>query len=296
MLSPSNIRLRAFDRGYLDIIWDLGSTFENVADYDIFVQRSEAEFGAYVDVSPALVAVEHFRDITVQNYASFFSKIYYRLRIKKRGTAEETTFPELGGARLEARPSLAALEMARHNNLRLKATEGRLVWIFKRKHSGQRCTTCFDRAMQRSRRADCPTCFGTTFVGGYHAPVITYAQVLTPQEATQHTMNGPVESKNSFLKLGNYPELAEADIVVEAENVRWKVGNAITRIEHSRTLVRQQCPIHAIPVDDIEYSLPVASLIQAAALEATPEWNYTNPHNLDTAKLNAAVSFLFGKK
>jgi hypothetical protein len=297
MLNPSNIRVRAFDRGYLDIFWDLGSTFEDLNSYDIFVQRAEAEFGPYVDVSPALRAVEHFRDAAVRGYTSFYQRIYYRLRVVKRSTGEEKTCPDLGGARLEARPDLAALEIARHANLRLKESEGRVVWIFPRKRSGQRCTTCFDRTTMRSRRADCPVCYGTTYVGGYHTPVKTYAQVLTPQEMTYHTQNGPVESLNSMIKLGNYPELSEGDVVIEAENIRWKIGTSITRIEKSRALVRQQAPIHAIPVSDIEFSLPVKmTLLEAGELEASPHRNYTNPSNLETAGFDPASSSIFGKK
>jgi len=297
MLNPSNLRIRAFDRGYLDIFWDLGSTFDDLNNYDIYVQKAEAEFGPYVDVSPALRAVEHFRDASVHGYTSFYQRIYYRLRIVKKSTSEEKIVPDLGGARLEARPDLAALEIARHTNLRLKESEGRVIWIFQRKRSGQRCTTCFDRNTMRSRRADCPVCYGTTFIGGYHTPIKTYAQVLTPQEMTYHTQNGPVESLNSMIKIGNYPELSEGDVIIEAENVRWKVGTSINRIEKSRSLVRQQAPIHAIPVSDIEFSLPVKlSLLEAGEFEASPQRNYTNPSNLETSNFNLETSLTFGRK
>lgn len=297
MITLSNVRLRAFNRGYLDLFWDYSATFESIGDYDIYVQRSEAEFGPYVDISPALVDKTHFRDITAKGYTSFFSRNYYRLRVVKRATSDTAYYPEMGGARLEARPDLAALEMARHTNLRLRESEGREVWIYQRKRAGQRCTTCFDRATQRSTRADCPVCFGTTWVGGYHSPIRTYAQVLAPQEMLQHTSNGPVETKNSLGKFGNYPELFEGDVVVEAENIRWKVGSPITKIQKSRALIRQQAPLAAIPVTDIEYALPLnLSLAEAAVLEASPERNYTNPKNLETASLNPALSTLFGGK
>lgn len=297
MLNPSNIRLRAFDRGYLDLFWDYAATFESIGDYDVYVQRSEAEFGPYVDISPALIGDEHFRDSTVKGYTSFFDRVYYRLRIVNRSTADTASFPVLGGVRLEARPDLAALEMARHTNLRLRESEGREVWIYQRKRSGQRCTTCFDWAMSRSIRADCPVCYGTTWVGGYNTPIRTYVQVFAPQEMTQHTAHGPVESKTSLGKFGNYPEIFENDVVIEAENIRWKIGGPITKIQKSRALVRQQAPLNAIPVSDIEYSLPVnLTLAEAGALEASPERNLTRPKNTEVAGLDLATSFLYGRK
>jgi hypothetical protein len=297
MLTPSNIRLRAFSRGYLDLFWDFTATFENVGDFAIYVQRSEAEFGPYVDISPALVGEQHFRDTTVRGYMSFFDRVYYRLRVVHAGSNETATYPELGGVRLEARPDPATLEMARHTNLRLRESEGREVWIFQRKRSGQRCTNCFDWAMSRSLRADCQVCFGTTWVGGYNTPIRTFVQVLAPQELTQHTPNGPVESKVSMGKFGNFPEIFENDVLIEAENIRWKIGGPITKIQKSRSLVRQQAPLNAIPVSDIEYALPLnLTIAQSGEIEASPSRNYTRPKNVETAALDAAVSFLFGKK
>jgi hypothetical protein len=296
MLRASNIRLRSFELGHIDIYWDLGPTFEDLYDYDVYVQRSEAEFGPYEDITPAMRGAERFRDSEVRGRHSRLNRLYYRIKVVHRASGEQVEYPELGGVNLAAKPDLIALEMARQETLKLKEFSGRMIWIFPRRRTGQRCTTCYDHVTGRALRADCSTCYGTTWVGGYHPPVGVYAQIQSATDTTLRTAMGSLENQDTVFKLANYPELDAGDLVVELENRRWVVGDSINKVQKGRALVRQETNISLIPVSDIEYRVPLNIDEETLSnLLATPERNYTNPQTLESAALNSAMSILFGK-
>lgn len=299
MIEVVNIQVRSFDLDFLDIYWDVAPCYESLLDYEFIVQTSDAEFGPYYDLTVPIVNRFHVRDVTVKGRHSMYHRRYYRVIVRSRLDPTKTaTFPDpnLGGAKLGAPPDLHALEMARINNLKLSEFMGRLVWVFPRKQSGQRCGLCWDRTMSRKTRSSCPTCFDTTWVGGFHPPVATYAAVISPVEATASTNVANIQNQDSTLLAGNYPELSAGDVVVEAENVRWRVGQSITKIRKGRALVRQQAPIHEICKGDIEYELPIRlSDEEVRDLVASPERNYTNPQGLTDPALTSALNSVFGK-
>jgi hypothetical protein len=296
MLEVTNIRVRSFDLSYLDIYWDIAPSFEDILNYEFTVEKSENEFGPYRDVHNPVVNSFHIRDNTVKGQHSFYHKLWYRVRVRNRESKEEKFWPEVGGAKLAARPDLAALEMARINNLKLKEFSGRKIWVFPKKTSGQRCPICFDEVSQRRLRSSCLSCFDTGWVGGFNAPVEVFAMVITPNETTTHAPFGDIQTENTSILLGNYPEVFEGDIIVEAENIRWRVGSNIGKIKKSRALVRQQAPIHRVPKSDIEYSIPINLLEDTIkGLVASPERNYTNPQTLESGKLVNALNNVFGK-
>ena len=295
MIKISNIQIRSFDIDYLDIYWDLEDSLDDVRAYEFVVERADTEFGPYHPVSTGMVDRYHFRDTSVRGRHSYYNKIYYRVVVTNRETGTSEVFPKQGGYKLAAKPDLAALEMARMTNLKLKEFSGRKVWVFPKRKGGQRCSVCFDPVSQRKMRSQCSNCFDTTWVGGYHAPVETYALIVTPNEQTIHANFGNVENENTSLQLGNYPELFEGDIIVEAENVRWRVASTISKIKKARSLVRQQAALHRIPKGDIEYKLPInLSDDEIKNLSASPDRNYTNPHTLESAKLSNVLTDVFG--
>lgn len=296
MLHVTNIRIRSFDLGYLDVYWDIEPSYEDISDYEFVVEKSDNEFGPYFDLTVPIVDRYHVRDNTVKGVKDFYNKIYYRIRVQKRGTSEQAVFPEVGGVKLAALPDLAALEMARLNNLKLKEFSGRKIWIYPKKRSGGRCSLCFDKVAQRRVRSGCSSCYDTSWVGGYHAPIQTYGMIVSPNEQTIHANFGDVQSENTTLLLGNYPELSEGDLIIEAENIRWRVASTLSKVKKSRALVRQQVAIHRIPTSDIEYKIPLnLSDEEIRDLIASPERNYTNPQTVESAKLTNVLNNVFGK-
>lgn len=295
MLDVTNIRIRSFDLNFLDVYWDIAPCFEDINQYEFYVARSDAAFGEYAVIAGPIVNGFHVRDNTIRGQKSFYHNLYYRITCKHRETGDEVVFPDTGGVCLSAPLDLIGLEMARINNVKLKEFSGRKMWVYSRKTSGQRCQACFDPVASRKTKSRCVNCYDTAWVGGFNAPVEVFAQIISTDERVVHADFSTTELENTAILLGNYPELFEGDIIVEAENIRWRVGSNISKIKKSRAIVRQQAPIHRIPNGDTEYKIPLnLSESEVKDLVATAERNLTNPQTLESAKLTNALNGVFG--
>jgi hypothetical protein len=282
MLEVRNIRVRSYDIDHLDLFWEVVPTYEDPLDYTFVVEKSNSEFGPFLDLTGEFRNKYRLRDNTVRGQHSHYRKHYYRIRVTHSQTSATATYPEEGyGVALAAPPDLYAMEMACHERLALKELKGREVIIFPKKHFGQRCS-CFDQVTGRRVRSNCRTCYDTGWVGGFDTPIRTYAQIQTPSEVTAVTPHGKIVVQNAKAKLSNYPELEEGWIIVEQENKRWRVGAAIEKYKLSRAVIRQEASLYLVEKGDIEYTLPM-NIDSPEDYTATPDRNYRNPQDLGTA-------------
>lgn len=280
MLKISSLKVRSMDIDYLDVHWSIDTTYEDVNNYQFYVERSEAEFGPYVRIAGPAVNKFSFRDSTLKGRHAFYRHYYYRIVVEKRDGSESATYPKDGGVRMAAPPDLVAIEMARQRKLRISEFGGREVWVYPKKKSGQVCG-CVDRATMRKMVSNCRTCFDTGFVGGYHTPVKVSAIVVSPDEGAPLTPFGRIESEDTIGLFYNYPELFQGDIIIEVENIRWRVGERINKYKKGRALVWQRAVLHRVPPSDVEYHIPV--VLPEADLRdftASPDRNFTNPQNI----------------
>jgi hypothetical protein len=296
VLQVQNVKVRSFDLDYLDVFWSVDDTYEDVRDYEFYVERAEAEYGPFHSLAGPIVDKYSVRDATVRGQHGFYRNYYYRIRVRHAATADEQVFPKDGsGINLAAEPDLIALEMARQRRIKLEELAGRRVWVFPRKTSGQRCS-CVDRVTQRQTRANHAPCYDTGWVGGFNTPIQTSALIASPDETNIHYSQIDANLENTVGSFPNFPELFEGDIIVEFENVRWRVGSRLTKYKKGRSVIHQQVPLHRIPEGDIEYSLPIGlTRDETRDFLATPPRNYTNPHSLQAAKDADAALAIFGK-
>ena len=296
MIEITNIKVSSLDADYLDVFFDVVPTYEDISSYSFVVERSDAEYGPFSDLTGPFRDKYHVRDTTIKN-RSMFTKVYYRVRVTKLDDSTTALYPKGGnGICLGAPADLIALEIARNHRFKLKTHAGRVLWLFPRKRTGQHCS-CFDTVMQRTLRSGCRTCFGTSWVGGYQTPVQIYGQISDSLETTQKSYIGEITVDNAMASLPNFPEVFPGDVLIEKENSRWRIGNdagSLKKTHHGRALVKQEAPIHRIPTSDIEYSLPL-NLENAENFNASPARNFTNPQNLDSDKtLDSALGFFMG--
>lgn len=258
MLEITKLRVMSFDLDYLDVLWEIYPTKEDIFDYDFYVERSDNEYSGFVTLAGPFRDMYYFRDTTIRAHKSFFRTWYYRLKVVHRNSGTLVYFPAEGSACLRVEPDLEALYMAKDANLRLQRGEGRLVWIFPIRTFGQKCGSCTDSVTGRRIQVACPVCFNSTYVGGYHNPIEAWMKISSNVPiATSATDTGEVENVNTQGRLGNWPEVSPRWLVVTEDNKRWRIGEGVRRIEKGRSLVSQSFSLHAIPVGDIEYKLPI---------------------------------------
>jgi len=276
MLEVTNIKVRSFDLDFLEVSWETGTFAEDILDFQFQVLRSEGPAGPFLPITDKFKDLYSFRDLEA-NQLSSHREWYYKIRVTEVTSSDIQDYPlTINGVALEAAPDLEALEIANRMKLVLSEYTGRKVWIFPIKTFGQRCT-CFDQDTGRRTRSQCLTCFDVGVVGGFHTPVETYMQVDPSRESTRLAETGELHTTNTTARLASFPRLKPRDIVVEAENKRWRV-HSVSSTEKLRAVVHQEVTLHLIPRSDIEYRLPVA--VDLDTLQPSPARQYTNPQKL----------------
>jgi hypothetical protein len=90
----------------------------------------------------------------------------------------------------------------------------------------------------------------------------------------------------------SFPPVSPGDIIVEAENKRWRVMDA-KATERLRTPIHQELTLHRIPIGDIEYSLPIN--VDMQNLVTAEDRNFTNPSNLENNGDYSDILATFGR-
>lgn len=278
MIKVTNIIVRTFDLGYLDVFWEVEPHYEDIDEYEMYVLRSEAPEGNYTVLAGPFEDEYHFRDTAV-GQGKRYRNWYYRIRLVHKATSKTAEYPSVGGGTLRAAPTLEGLEIARQARLRFQEKEGRKLLIYPKRTWGQRCR-CTDPITKRQMDDRCLMCYGTGYVGGFHTPIMVYGGIVTPVDMKTPTRIKQETKQNTFVRLADFPIVQPNWMIVEGENIRWRVGKNITRTERHRHIVRQQAAISSIPLGDIEYDVPV-NIDDPKAFQPTPIREFTNPRNME---------------
>jgi hypothetical protein len=279
VISVRRERAVSFSIDYLDIYWEIEPTLEDVQEYEFYLERSEAENGPWIRIAGPLVDRYHVRDNnTFQISAN--RVLYYR--IITRHIATDTTvvgdpFDQKG------RPTVMAQEIIRLENVLFSEFVGSRVWIFPRRTFGQRCPQCYDDVLQRRIDDSCPTCWGTSFSGGYHYPVETWAQIDEPPEATEQALLEDHRQTYYFaLRTGPTPELKPLDLVIDYQNRRYRIISVGGTSRFSAG-VRQEVKMLRIQRGAIEDAIPLR--IPTTRTNFLPIREFESAATLESAKL-----------
>lgn len=255
MLDLKNVQCRSLELSRMYITWETDST-EDPLDFDFHVEKAQSPGGAWTQATPVPLVDQYLFVDSQPGLLHTWNNLYYRIRVEKRGTDQVAYYPRVP-VRLQARPPLDALEMARQELVMLRELTGRLCWLFKRRTFGARCPECWDRFSMKKTKSNCRTCWNTGWMGGYHSPIEFYCQIDPTGQAAQ-LMGGPGEThqENTSARTIFFPPIDPRDLIVEAENKRWRVHTR-SYTERVRSPVKQEIQLHRIPEGDMEFSIPL---------------------------------------
>jgi len=276
MLRVTKFVTRTFDLDHVDLFWEIAdftSAQDKISAYSFEVLRSEGPEGPWDPISPAFQDTYHFRDFS-PNLLHKWRRLYYRLKITHLPTQEEEI---VGSVSLVAEPDIIALEIQRQEDTLLREFTGRKCWLFPVRTFGLKCD-CFDSVMGRRTSSNCLTCFDTGYIGGFLTPVQCYVQIDPDRNNAANTpTQGEQQPKNTTARLIAFPPMKPKDVLVEAENRRWRLST-VTSTERLRASVRQELGLYEIQRGDVEYKLPV-KLEDLANQQYAAERNFTNPQH-----------------
>ncbi len=281
-----NIRVRSLSVDFNEITWEVRNTTEDVLDYTFQVLRSEAAAGPFEPLSTEMDDQFIFVDNTLKN-ANIYRQFHYVLRVKQKSSGDTKDF---GPASKVPDADLIATELRKHMNLLFREFAGRRCWVFPVRTMGQRCTNCWNPQLNKRTKSGCRTCFETAFVRGYHRPIETWIQFDPSPKNEQPTSLGRLQQTSTTARTSHFPPLKPDDLIVEAENLRWKV-RTVSTTQQGRAVVTQELQVHLVPTTDVEYEIPLIlgdveekdgalRPIELNELFLNPSRNFTNPHTL----------------
>ena len=271
-------RVTSLDVDFHEVTWAVEATSVDVLDYTFQVLRSEAEEGPYEELTPPIEDTYHFVDNIIQ-VAHRWRTYYYKIRVVEKTSGDHKDF---GPVAQEPEADLVALELRRHMRVLFREFAGRRCIVLPVRTFGQRCPDCWSERLKKVTKSGCLTCYCTGFVRGYLHPVETWMQVDPSSKSQQHLNTGETQQDNTTMRMGYYPNVKPMDLIVEPENIRWRVVGQ-TQTEHARSAVHQEVQLHRIPEKDIEFAIPVRYSEALPNLWVTPRRNYSNPQNLQSA-------------
>lgn len=192
------------------------------------------------------------------NQLSLSRGIFYKVTVTPpSGGANKTSIVALTEASLDGRQRLLKRKMVRDLSISLKKLNGTPVALVKRMHWGPRCTKCFDKYTKEVVRASCTTCFGTGFIPGYHAPVISLARRTPTAVETAMTPEGKTDISMLQVWMLEAPRAEEDDILVFLSDDRRFLVKKVLPTELKTVAVHQKLIVSELARSAIEFRLVV---------------------------------------
>jgi len=274
-LRVTELAVRSLDVDFNVVSWKTNDTTGEVFDYQFRVLRSEGPEGPFVEVSQPLEDQYMFVDRAIPGNHDL-RELYYKVRVTRK---RDSLSVDSEGASRGADADLIATEIRKQMNLLFREFIGRRCWVLPVRTFGPRCQDCWSKTLQKRTKTQCVSCFDTGFFRGYYTPIESWVSIDPSPKARQHTSVGPLQQSDTTGRMGYWPPLKPGDLIIEPENVRWRVVQG-SATEQLRAPLHQEFQIHKIPNSDMEYRIP---LDPGAALEdlwLSPARNFSNPHSL----------------
>ena len=297
MIEVTKFEAKSLDLAHIDLYWEIApmagprdGDHHEIYDYQFFVSRSEAMMGPYQKLAGPLRDQYWLRDSQVTLLHNW-RDLYYKLLVLHVPSGETKECGPCAFAQPE--PDLIAAEIVRQEDVLFREFIGRRCWLFPARTFGPRCS-CWDMELGRKMRSGHKVCFDTGFLGGFMSPVEVFVQIDPPGKNMQQTPIAEMEPGDTSARMICFPPVNPKDILVESENVRWRVIK-VTMTQRLRNTVHQELTIHEIPKGDIEYDLPIN--VDLKNLSPSANRNFTNPSNIkNDGDYSDIIDFWHGPK
>jgi len=121
--------------------------------------------------------------------------------------------------RMDIRRRLYKRALMRNMYLMLRRLNGIKFALLKRRHFGTRCTNCYDPISRTVLITGCPTCYGTSWTGGYFTPIEILGRIVrgTGGGQTQLSPQTKDDINTEHIQTLDFPRIEEGDLLVAKE-------------------------------------------------------------------------------
>ena len=232
--------------------WDVDPSIQYAGPFNFSILRSGNPTGPFETIAANIGDVYTYED-TTSHLSGMLKEIFYQV-IHDNFSCEPRNVRHL----LPQQKYLIWKKILKDEDILLRKGSGREVYMLKRRHWGTRCTECYDTKTGKLLKKHCEICYGTTFSGGYFAPIRMWASLKPSSPGTDFTSETSTpEVDTCSMWMPPIPRLRKGDIIVETEiNRRWEV-TAEQPTELLRNPMHQDITLSRLPVGHITYKLAV---------------------------------------
>lgn len=279
MLEIVDFKVRSLDVDRNELSWAVSGNSDPL-DYSVVVLRSESPEGPFDPITGAFEDRYLFVDARIPA-GDRYRQLWYRLSMTEKATSVVAVTPSVCR---QAEPDLIASYVRRDEMTRLTQVTGRLCWLFKVRTFGMRCVSCRNEVSGRKERSSCLDCFNTGYLRGYHNPIETWVQIDPAAKSQQLQAQQIDQQQFTSARTGFYPNISVGDLIVEAENIRWRI-QSISQSERLRAVVKQELALRRLQDSDIEMRLPINLEGALRDIQPSPGRMFTNPVDINSAIL-----------
>jgi hypothetical protein len=249
--------------------WDIDS--DEVGPFLVDVARSASPEGPWEIVTTAMLNAYSYLDKfevptgvsrTHVNQFSLAKMVYYRVTVVPPSGVAATfvSEPTPVEPHLDRRTRLLKRKIQRDQAVGYKRLNGIPLVVLKRRRWGDRCGVCYDPITKQATHEHCPTCYGTSFVGGYWAPVAIRGRREAASVQAQMASHGDAEMKIADFNVLDYPLIEYKDLIIDlVRNDRYQVQRC-HETELKSVPVHQKVTASLLARNSVEYSLLVDPL------------------------------------
>lgn len=192
------------------------------------------------------------------NLLSIARNVYYRVLVTPpTGISDQVSTVVPLEAQLTGRQNNARRKMLRDARVLMVKGNGVPVAVCKRARWGVKCTFCVDIYTGDVLHGECANCYGTGYVPGYMAPVLTYARRSPNAVQSQVAEAGKVDVNIVAITLLDVPKVQDDDMIVFLrDNTRYLVKNA-AQTELQTVGIHQDITATELAHSSIEFAFPV---------------------------------------
>lgn len=194
---------------------------------------------------------------TELNQLTLARAIYYRVTAMPPSGVAFSSEPTLVEPHLDQRNKLLKRKILRDQAVGYRRLNGIPIIVLKRRRWGDRCPVCYDVVTKQATIEHCTSCYSTSFVGGYWAPILIRGRREATAVDINLTSHGDTDTVQASFNLLDYPMVEYKDVLVDlVRNDRYEVQR-VHETELQSVPVHQKVVASCLSRSSIEYLIPV---------------------------------------
>lgn len=241
----------------LYIQWEVNGT--DLLEGDRFrISRSSGEEDRFSIIEERSSSYNYYLDEGPNNIS--YDRVFYYMIDLIRDNEIIDSSPKLSVSRTDGQDDFIYRMIQNSSDIGYRRLFGTKCYILQRRTWGTRCP-CTDDIRGTVAGHKCKMCYGTGYLGGFYAPIITRCK-RNPKTKRNIIQLFAMEPADDIVKLMNYPVLKPGDIFVDNTNERFEIINIRNNFKLD-LMVSQLAQIRRLPASNdtiYHYDLDLSQL------------------------------------